>query len=189
MQDYKILNLEDLRQNISGIDQDFGAYLATNAVVCFLMQGHQTGVVLKVQNEKGEIIENFVVHWEKQLTPKDLQSYKDKKEVANYAGMALAVLVMLQLTDYKDFERTESNGVGVDFWLKKSANTLDFENSARLEVSAILSATPKNMLRTRLQQKITQSQQSDDTNTDAYIIVVDFKEPEMFYHLRLIQTV
>lgn len=39
MQDYKTLNLEDLRQDISGIDKDFGAYLATNATVCFLMQG------------------------------------------------------------------------------------------------------------------------------------------------------
>lgn len=104
-------------------------------------------------NENHDVVEIFAVYWEKQLTSKDLQSYKDKKEATNYAGMALAILIILQLTEYKDFERTETNGVGVVFWLKKSANTLDFENSARLEVSAILSATNKNTLHTRLQQK------------------------------------
>lgn len=187
IQNYKTLNLETLRQGISGIDADFGAYLATTAVVCFLLQGHQKGVLLEVYDHNQTLIEIFEVVWEKQLTQKDFQSYKDRKDLANYAGMAVAILLILQLTDYQDFERTESSGAGVDFWLRKATDSFDFESFARLEVSAILSATEKNKLQTRLKQKIIQSKQSDDTFTDAYVIVTDFNKPESFYHIHLVE--
>ncbi len=183
---FKILDLEKLRAGISGIDSDFGAYTSGCAVFCLTHQGHESGVILEVKDIENKVIETFKIIWEKELTENSRQSYQDKKDTANHAGMALAILLILQLTDYDDFRRTESNGVGVDFMLKKVSDDFDFESSARLEVSAILATTPKNTLRTRLNIKIEQSKKSDYMGTDACVIVSDFKKPETFYHLRLV---
>ncbi len=182
----KKLNLEDLRAGISGIDPDFGSYTSSCAVFCLTHQGHQSGVKLEVKDNENQVIEIFEIVWKKELTINNHQSYQDKKDAANYAGMALAILLILQITDYDDFRRTESNGVGIDFTLNKTSGDFDFEPSARLEVSAILSTTPKNTLRTRLNTKIEQTKKSDDTGTDAYVIVTNFKKPETFYHLRIV---
>lgn len=172
----KILLLENVTRQVHGIDTDFGNYLAANATVCFYSQSHLNGVQMPVETDNEKL--TVSVTWRKSISPEVLKSYRDENECTNYGAMCVAILMALEFTDFKSFERSQV-GSGVDFWVSKEANDLSF--SARMEVSGIRRESGTNTLENRLKEKKEQSRKSDSTKLPAYIAVIEFSHPKAIF--------
>ena len=108
------LNLNNLKEGIGGLTEAFGSFLAEAAMVC-LETNHQKGkAILKVE---GDFKENFEINWTGKLTEEVRNSWHDKKEATEYGATAIALLLLLELTDYDRFKRTRG---GTDYMISKA---------------------------------------------------------------------
>jgi len=106
------------------------------------------------------------------------RSWKDKKEATEFGACGIAILIILDLTDYTVVSRS-STDTGIDYWLGTEENEDDppsYINKARLEVSGILKGN-NNDIQARVRKKLKQVEPSDDTALPAYIVVVEFSKP------------
>jgi hypothetical protein len=105
-------------------------------------------------------------------------SWNDKEEATEFGACAIAILVILDLTDYTVISRAAKGG-GFDYWLGKEENDEElpsYQNKARLEVSGILRGNDSD-IQSRVRKKLKQVEPSDDTTLPAYIVVVEFSKP------------
>lgn len=118
--------------------------------------------------------------WESQIDLLSIKAWKNKSEVANYAAVGLSLLLVADLTAFNSFEIAEF-GTGADYWMsKKKSNFIleDLEREARVEISGILKETKSNTVNMRFNLKKKQIKKSDDSNTPAWIAVIEFSTPK-----------
>jgi hypothetical protein len=171
-----ILNLEDLRHGCSGILPSFGSFMCDCAIYSFASEGHQSGVILKVEMENQTL--NYLVIWASELTIQMSRSMNDNERATDYGAMGLAILLVLQLTEYQHFTVSQK-GTGIDFFLfKEEPFDADILHAnARLEVSGMRKASKTNTIAIRLKQKSEQVKSSDEMGIDAYISITEFNKP------------
>ncbi|MEM9884983.1 MAG: hypothetical protein AAF849_03760 [Bacteroidota bacterium] len=142
------------------------------------MNGYESGVKLEV---KGEIEGIFEIIWSDAVDKSIIDSWNDAKEATEFGATALAILLLLEQTDFKEFIRAYQ-GTGIDYWLSKGeyeAQGLPTENRAgRLEISGILKEAKGNTLNRRIARKKKQSKKTDSTDLPVYIVVVEFSCPK-----------
>ena len=96
-------------------------------------------------------------------------------EATESGACAIAMLLILQLTEYTIVRR--STGTGIDYWLGYREKKDIFEDAARLEVSGIAVGN-KSDITTRVRQKKKQTKPTDEGGWPAYIVVVEFGTPQ-----------
>jgi hypothetical protein len=163
------LFLSRLGEGLPAITPAFGVSLAEAGAVCFEDQGHSTGVELKVL---GDFSTAFRVYWP-EVTDQMLLCWNDREVTTEYGAYGIGILLIRELTDFSLIERSRK-GTGFDFWLGHE-DVLPFQNKARLEISGIRKGND-SLVKTRIQQKLKQTEQSNESFT-AYIIVVEFSRP------------
>ncbi len=172
------LNLDILKNGIPVISEKTGAFLAEAAAICLTLSGYESGVLLQVE---GVINETFEVKWSDKITDSILNSWNDPKEATEFGATALALLLLLEKTNYTYFIRA-FQGAGIDYWLGTGTYTGEqmpiAARKGRLEISGILKATKGNTINMRVAQKEKQSKKTDDTNLPVYIVVVEFSQPK-----------
>lgn len=175
----KTINLDVLKNGIPVISKKTGAFLAEAAAICFALNGYESGVKLTV---KGEIEDVFEIIWKDAITDEVLNSWNDAKEATEFGATALAILLLLENTDFQHFIRAYQ-GTGIDYWLGRgryNGEQLPTESRAgRLEISGILKESRGNTLNMRIAQKKRQAKKTDNTNLPVYIIVVEFSYPKV----------
>lgn len=167
------LVLTELARGLPGVTQAFGETLAQAGAVCFESQNHSSGVDLQVN---GTFEAKYQVFWG-QVTDQMLRCWNDPEYTTEQGAYGVAILLMLDLTDYTVIEKS-CKGTGFDYWLGKAEDSegLPFQKGARLEVSGIRSGDNR-LVRTRVNQKLKQVSLSDDMYFPAYIVVVEFGSP------------
>jgi hypothetical protein len=116
------------------------------------------------------------------VTPQMMRTYNDLQEATEDGACAIAILVLRQFAGLTVVQRSRK-GTGVDYWLgtRVAAGTeepLVVQDAARLEVSGILTGTPEQIA-ARLRQKQVQVHRSDGTRLPAWIVIVEFGEPQV----------
>lgn len=171
----KSINLTNLSGNIGGVISSFGAYMQHCAIYCLTSQNHLSGVKFRIKTNTKTI--EYEILWDA-IEDNNLQrSMGDEERATEFGAMGLAILLTLELTDYRSFE-VAGKGTRVDFLLYKDDLKSDF---AKLEVSGIRSANTSNNLLKRLNTKKKQAQKSKDNSKQTYIAIVEFNTPESLY--------
>lgn len=160
-------------------------------VWCLLECGHSNGVTLKVfEKEKNEDSSYQIVWIENQIDKSALCRAYNRDDGADDGAVAIALLLIREKTNYKAITRSVI-GTGFDYWLGyKDIETDQIigKESARLEISGILKENIYNKINKRVNNKIKQTKQSDDTSFPAYIIVVEFSQPKAEMVLRNVKS-
>jgi hypothetical protein len=169
--------LNRLRNGYSGIMPSLGSFMCDCAIYTFVSQGHSSGVILNVKTNEDTI--PCIVTWEGELTTQMQRTMGDNERATDHAAMCVAVLLILQLTDYKGFTSAR-RGTGVDFWLFKEEPFDDdiTKAEAMLEISGIRILSRTNTIETRLKTKAKQVLQSIDKQLDVYIVITEFSTPK-----------
>ena len=170
-----MLNLDDLGNSyIPGITPNLGNALSEAGAICLESQGHLQGVRLAV---RGLSDHSYGLAWTPALqrAPRAWQPNR----ATEFGAEGIAVLLAKNETQYTVIEATVRS-TGIDYWLGNESD-ITLQRKARLEVSGIRSAHDSTITQ-RVNDKLTQTNQSDDTQLPAYVIVVEFSRPVAEVH-------
>ena len=181
--------LEDLKRGYPGLDKDTGGSHRIAAMVCLDSQKHASGVNCEMKSLK-ETTSMLRLAWNEAVTQQMKNTWYDRREASEMGAAGLAVLVILAFTEYTVLRRMDiDEKTGMDYWLSKNANvgnlTENFlQGDARLEVAGRRSAST-GTIRGVVQSKLKRSTKSDKTGTPAYVIVMEFSRPEIYFETRM----
>lgn len=171
------LDIETIKEGMPGITPVIGNYLYENCLVSLNLSGHASGTEMHVGGLRDE---TYQLHWEGQMTDQITRSYKDDIETTEQGAVCISVLMAKRLTDYTVIERSW-RGTGIDYWLGYDFDPL-MQRVARLEISGIKTESATNTVSARYEQKVKQTELSDNTNLPAYISIVEFSNPKCLFN-------
>ena len=183
------LALEDLKRGYPGLDKDTGGSHRIAAMICLDSQKHVSGVNCEMKSLK-ETTSMLRLSWNEAVTQQMKNTWYDRREASEMGAAGLAILVILAFTEYTVLRRMDiDEKTGMDYWLSKNANvgnlTENFlKGDARLEVAGRRSAST-GTIRDIVQSKLKRSTKSDETGTPAYVIVMEFSRPEIYFETRM----
>ena len=176
------LNIESLRESISGIIPSFGSLMADCAIFALASQGHRSGVTFAVNSntEKKE----YQLLWETIMGLWAARSMNDEQRTTEFAAMGLGILLTLNLTPYQHFTVARRPS-GVDFWLYEvEPESLDFSTAdARLEISGIAKESVGNTLAMRFMVKKNQVRRYAGQAMPTWIALIEFGDPQSLFVL------
>ena len=163
-----MLDLNDLPTDYPG---GIGAAWAQAGAICLESQNHTPGVALAVRGN-ADGASSYRLNWTPTASGDNaLWQYNRATEMG---AEAVAILLAKNETPYPAVEAA-TLGTGTDFWLGEDSDVI-FQRKARLEVSGIRSGSAAAIAR-RAREKLVQTNQSDHSQTTAYVIVVEFSRP------------
>lgn len=162
-----MLDLNDLPRDHPGI----GNAMAQAGAICLESQNHSPGVALVVRGNT-DSPRIYRLNWTPTISRDN--ALWQPNDATEWGAAAVAILLAKNEAPYPAIEAA-ALGTGIDFWLGDDSN-LDFQREARLEVSGIRSGSDAAIAR-RVSAKLTQTNQSDYSQTAAYVIVVEFSRP------------
>ena len=166
-----MLNLDDLgKGNVQRISPRVGAFWAEAGSVCLESQGHTQGVRLTVQ---GYYNNSYALTWPP-ITEQFRQFWGDPEYATEHGALGIAVLIAKEEIGY-EIVRQSRKGTGFDYWMG-TASDEGFVNKAGLEISGIREGDD-SIIKARVRQKLQQTDQSDHTQLEIYVIVVEFGRP------------
>ncbi|MFK7981428.1 MAG: hypothetical protein AB8G86_15695 [Saprospiraceae bacterium] len=171
------INVDKLKKGITGVTLASSVFYHEALLVALIQSGHQSGVILKLE---GTFEEQIQLNWKSKISLSILRAWQNKVDVVNFAAVGLSLLLVCELTNFKSFE-TGNIGTGIDYWMssKKYIPGLEhFKREARLEISGILEETKSNTINMRMNLKKKQVKKSDNSNTSAWISIVEFSAPK-----------
>ena len=161
---------------IPGLTSAWQKVLEEAAIMCLEDQQHKTGALMKVD---GEYQETYNILWPYNTTETMRRCYQDEEQTTEWGACCIAILLILELTDFKPMSRSWKT-TGFDYWLWKQppqpTNPNFLSNGARLEVSGIRHGSLSKIAQ-RSKQKLNQPSPSNSTGLPAYAIVVEFSLP------------
>jgi len=172
----RVINLNKLEDGLPGISPTVGMFLAEAAAYSFHAQGHKSGVILNVV---GDFEEKFIITWSNVVNEQIIATWKDHVEAVEYAATAIAVLLLLEFTDYVIKERSFQKGIG-DYILSKKGEQKKSEiynaPSGYLEVSGIWKETKGNTINIRLRGK--KQKLKKEIGKIAFVLIAEFNIPK-----------
>jgi hypothetical protein len=169
------------------INEKFNSFFTSNftglmlecCVLCLNSQKHETGILLRKEDDRSNLIEqDYVLLWQLEIDTILQNTHKDDNRTTDYGAMCLALLLADAILIEKGIWITSKKGQGVDFWL---LNPLTLQPILRLEISGIRKQTVTNPIGMRAKKKMTQTNQSDNTAAKAYISIIEFSEPTALF--------
>jgi len=131
-------------------------------------------IALTIDNQEYEA----VLKWDSEFSK---AAMKEKTEMANHGGVAMAYFVMSVLLNYGYLEQSEI-GEGVDYRFSDKVpgdDDLNFlDNFHYVEVSGILKESPTNTLQRRLKIKHEQITRGSKSDKESSVIVTLFSKLE-----------
>ena len=185
----KSLVLEDLKRGYPGLDKDTGGSHRIAAMVCLDSQNHESGVHCELKSLK-ETMSMLRLSWNEAVTQQMKNTWYDRREATEMGAAGLAILVILSRTNYTVLRRMDQDeDTGMDYWLSTRPTADEFtENfllkNARLEVAGRRPAST-NTIEKLVRDKLSRSRKSDDTGTLAYVVVVEFSKPVVYFETRM----
>lgn len=170
----KELHLNRLKEGLPGITAAVGTYLAEAAAYCLDAQGHQSGSVLKVV---GNFEEEFILIWTDIIDDQVKRAWGDQNEATEYAATAIAILLILELTNFLIGQRSNQTD-RTDYYLIDSNQSYSAPPKAILEISGIFKETPSNSINMRLRTKKKNIDKISNRQETAYIVIVEFQIPK-----------
>jgi hypothetical protein len=164
------IDLNRIENGIPGLTTAIGKSLSEAAAHCLELKNHRSGVVLDLT---GDFDHTLDVTWKNRIDEQTIRAWADIPELTEHAAVCVAILVLIELTDYTVIRRAVK-GTGIDYWLGYK-NALFLQDAARLEVSGIFDGTPKAIGR-RATEKKAQTNRTDGS-FPVYIAVVEFSRP------------
>ncbi len=166
MLDLRILSEGD----IPAISPSVGAFIAEAGGVCLEHNSHRRGHTLLVRGYRNS---RYFLSWPL-ITSQSLAAWNDLEQATEYGAIAVAVLVAKAEIGY-EILRQSRKGTGFDYWIG-SASEEGFVEKAGLEISGILTGDDRT-IKARVKDKLTQTDQSDQSQLEMYVIVVEFGRP------------
>jgi hypothetical protein len=151
-----------------------GADYADAAAVCLEHNGHEQHVKLAIAGTEDR---EFRLVWSA-TTQQIRKTHADLQDATEEGAYAVAIAVSCELTGLTVIERAVK-GTHFDYWLGKDAES-PFQDKSRLEISGILKGTEPE-IRARIRNKVVQTQKSDSMKITAYVCVVEFGRPQVFF--------
>ena len=169
-----MLDLNKLIGELPTITEKMGGLLAESAAFCLEYNRHLTGSEIRVVGSKPK---SMKIVWSFEIDHRAQYTYQDKPEVTELGATGVAILLSLELTGYNSVIRS-CKGTGFDYWIGnfEDSKELPFQKKARLEVSGILNDS-ESVFKSRVKQKLKQTDVSDFMKIPAYVSVVEFSEP------------
>jgi len=85
------LNLDDLKAGQPGLSVRMAETMVEAAIICLVLNGHQSGVVLKVEGDQEEL---FQLLWSDKIDQQKINTWKDRKEAVEYGASAIGILLL-----------------------------------------------------------------------------------------------
>lgn len=170
-----VLDLDQLSDVISELDESLAGYMYGAAVMCLQHNEHQSGVPCELRNFEKKLADTAIV-WTKPYSDRIRRTFGETGYAAEFAGEGIACLTIRAYTEFKVVERSVRND-GVDFWLADKLDVYPFQRAARMESKGITQARSESDIRDAINQGIKQSKKSDRSLLPAYIIATDFGRP------------
>lgn len=181
--------LEDLKRGYPGLDKDTGSSHRIAAMVCLDSQNHESGVHCEMKSlTETEFM--LRLSWNEGVTQPMKNTWHDRREASEVGAAGVAILVILAFTEYTILRRMDiDEKTGMDYWLSKNGNLGDLtenflQGDARLEVAGRRSAS-SGTIRGIVRGKLKRSTKSDKTGTPAYVIVMEFSKPVIYFETRM----
>ena len=183
------IDLAKLFEGLPGLTKRRGGAHYEAALICLEKHHHQSGVQCHL-NSLNENLATLELVWADEITEQTRNSWNDLIEATEWGAAGLAILVILECTEYTIIRRSR-RGTGFDYWLgyKKDVDNLGenvLKDEACLEVSGILSEQKPGRIKQRVREKIKQTKKSDDLGMPAYIVVVEFSSPVVYMVDRMV---
>ncbi len=168
-----IINLEEIKAGLPGVSPTIGAHLFEGCMVTLSRKGHSnTGTNMALIGDQ-EL--TCSLQWVDAMSDQIERSWQDQNVATENGAVCIAILLLLKLTHYTIVQRSPGKN-GFDYYLGEATDPL-FVNKARLEVSGIFNGDEK-LLKTRFNQKKSQTDLSDYLGLDAYVSVIEFSKPQ-----------
>ena len=183
------LHLDDLMQGLPGLTRDAGGSLRETAMVCLDSMKHLSGVTCDMKSLR-ETISNLRITWAEIVTDQMRNTWYDRREATEMGAAGLAILVILSRTKYTVLRRMDiDEDTGMDYWLSIGTEQRELsenflQGDARLEVAGRRRDNTK-AIEKLVRDKLWRSRKSDDTGTLAYVVVVEFSKPVIFFETRM----
>ncbi len=185
----KTLVLEDLKRGYPGLDKDTGGSHRIAAMVCLDSQNHESDVHCELKSLK-ETMSMLRLTWNEAVTQQMKNTWYDRREATEMGAAGLAILVILSRTNYTVLRRMDQDeDTGMDYWLSTRPTAGELTENfllkhARLEVAGRRPATTKTIEKL-VRDKLNRSRKSDDTGKLAYVVVVEFSKPVVYFETRM----
>lgn len=168
------LKLSDLHKGIPALTEAWSGVLEEASIFCLNKESHNSGVIITVD---GIFNRQYSVVWSRIVDETMKRCYGDKEDAVQWAACGIAILLILNSTNFNVIERSKK-GTGFDYWLgnKEDIEVNIFLGKARLEVSGIQRGSDSEISR-RIKIKLAQTDKSDEMNLPVYAIVVEFSRP------------
>ena len=182
--------LEDLQQGYPGLTPEQGASHRQAALVCLASKDHTACVLCEMKSLK-ETCSILRLSWKGDVTDQMRNTWFDRREASEMGAAGLAILVVLAFTDYTILRRTDiDEDSGVDYWLSKESLAAEasenfLQEDARLEVAGRRSVPSTNSIENLVRTKLERSKKSDETGKPAYVVVVEFSRPVIYFETRM----
>ncbi|MEO0468447.1 MAG: hypothetical protein AAF206_02410 [Bacteroidota bacterium] len=170
-----LLPLDRMLNGLPAISPIFAAFLWEACLACLDHNDHLPKADLTILGDQE--IEYQLISYEA-IDDQLRNTWSDPTEATEYGATCLAVLLVLEVTDYTVVRRSVK-GTGFDYWLGHASGDFPFQDTARLEISGILSGDMKALLR-RVKAKKKQTERSDHLGLPALIIVSEFRNLIMY---------
>ena len=181
--------LEDLKRGYPGLTEDAGGSLRQTAMVCLDSQRHSSGVPCEMTS-LNQPCKMLRIAWDGEVADQMRNTWYDRREATELGAAGVAILIILAFTDYTVLRRMDADeNTGMDYWLSKSTAVGDItenflQGDARLEVAGGRSESTKT-IENIVHNKLKRSIKSDDTGTPAYVVVVEFSSPVIYFETRM----
>ena len=167
-------NFDPLVTGRLGLTAIGGAYFAEAASYCLHVNQHSNPVRLCLS---GDVDAVATLTWTS-VGESHGRTHADLQDAAEYGACAIAIVAAVHITGMSGVERSVK-GTGIDFWLIRDSDERGlFQRSARLEASGILKQNNQNTVAARVKQKLAQTKRTDKSCLPAYVVVVEFGQPE-----------
>ncbi len=171
------INLSQLT-SLPSFSQNVSEFYKEAAICALTICGHKKGVQVKIFGVLEEKIELF---WTDDIGEGVAKGWKDEAELVEYGATGIALLLLLNLTDYTIFERSPK-GTRADFWVGKINEDGEEELTGLLEISGMKKETPNNRINARLNKRIKRMEESPFRTIPFYVFIIEFTAPKVKYH-------
>jgi len=170
------INLEQTVIKLKGPTQE--QIISCNQWAIVALERYHSNEIVAFEFEVDGILYSSKIAWKGGFSK---AAMREKVDIANYGGVAMAMFVMSVLLNYSYVEQTEI-GDGVDFrFMEKEPDEDDLNFLAGghyVEVSGILEEGESNTLASRLKKKHQQIERGNRNGEVSSVIVTLFKQPK-----------
>lgn len=170
--------LEELTEAVKLFSTHQCSFLTENCIVALESCNHKSGCKLEILGDKTDAA---LLEWSTEVKT---AGYQEPRKYVEHGATAISFLLAQSFTEYRILEEA-TYGTGFDYWLGYDKNHVKYNPSnflsARLEISGILRETPQNTLIERVKLKREQTNVSDSSKLPAYISVVEFSQPKVYF--------